>query len=185
MARYRQLFLVGKKGASWRAVFVPLLCGAVLSVFGCGFHLRGGAELPPSVQTLSVQAGNPYSELAGDLRRAFQSSGVRLVDEPREADAVVRILGENTGRRVVSVSSGGKVREYELLYTVTFNTTDGQGRETIAPQSITQNREYTFDETAVLGTAEEEALLYRDMQQQAVRQILQRVQAGYISAGNR
>lgn len=185
MARHRQSVPAGKKGAMWHKILAPLIYIVVLSVSGCGFHLRGSAELPPSVRALSVQAGNPYSELVGNLRRAFQSSGVRIVDKPQEADAVVHILGENTGRRVVSVGSGGKVREYELLYTVTFNVTDGQGRETVASQSIALNREYIFDETAVLGTAEEETLLYRDMQQQAVRQILQRVQAGYASAGKR
>ncbi len=169
----------------WHKILAPFLCVAVLAGSGCGFHLREGAELPSSVRTLSVQAGNPYSELVGDLRRALQSSGVRIVDKPQEADAVVHILGENTGRRVVSVGSGGKVREYELLYTVAFNVTDRQGRETMAPQSIALSREYIFDETAVLGTAEEEALLYRDMQQQAVRQILQRMQAGYASANKR
>lgn len=185
MARYRQPVSTGKKNAPWRKILAPFLCGMALLVSGCGFHLRGGVEFPPSVQTLSVQAANPYSELAEDLRRVLRSSGVRVVDKPREADAVVHVLGENAGRRVVSVSSGGKVREYELLYTVMFNVADRQGRETITPQTITLSRDYIFDETAVLGTAEEEALLHRDMQQQAVRQILRRVQAGYASAGNR
>lgn len=182
-AGQRQANLTGRKNG-WAGALL-LACAATLVLPGCGFRLRGSAELPAAVGTISVQSANPYSELAGDLSRALQSGGIRIVDSPREADAVLRIRSENTGRRAVSISSGGKVREYELQYTVAFNVTDGQGKETVAPQSITLTRDYIFDETAVLGTAEEEALLYRDMQQQVVRQILQRMQAGYAAAGGR
>ncbi|MFA7095250.1 MAG: LPS assembly lipoprotein LptE [Gammaproteobacteria bacterium] len=167
----------------WRGFLLAFVCLSIVALPGCGFRLRGSAELPATIDTLSIQAGNPYSELVANLRRALQSGGLSIVDDPKEADAVLRIRGESTGRRVQSISAGGKVREYELQYTVSFNATDREGRETVAPQTITLTRDYIFDETAVLGTGEEEALLYRDMRQQAVAQILRRLQAGYASSG--
>lgn len=170
----------------WRGFLLAFACLALAAALpGCGFRLRGSAELPAAIDTLAIQASNPYSELVANLRRALQSGGLSIVDDPKEADAVLRIHGESTGRRVQSISSGGKVREYELQYTVSFNATDRAGRETVALQTITLTRDYIFDETAVLGTGEEEVLLYRDMRQQAVAQILRRLQAGYANGGRR
>jgi LPS-assembly lipoprotein len=52
-----------------------------------------------------------------------------------------------------------------------------QGRELIADTEITQQRDISFNESAVLAKEAEEALLYRDMQSDIVQQLLRRLAA--------
>ena len=50
----------------------------------------------------------------------------------------------------------------------------------MAPAEITVVRDITFNDADVLAKEAEEALIYRDMQQDLVQQILRRLQAAKI-----
>jgi LPS-assembly lipoprotein len=52
-----------------------------------------------------------------------------------------------------------------------------QGRELIPETEITQQRDISFNESAVLAKEAEEGLLYRDMQSDIVQQLLRRIAA--------
>jgi LPS-assembly lipoprotein len=148
-----------------------------LGLSGCGFHLRGSLDLPPSFSSVYVQGGNPYGELVTELRRALAGTGTRLVDRPEDAQAVLTLLGEDLNRRVLAVGSTGKAREYGLRLQVQFQATTPQGEVLVSPQSIYAVRDYSFDPTQVLGTADQETFLRREMVRDAVQQILLRLRA--------
>ena len=52
-----------------------------------------------------------------------------------------------------------------------------QGRDLIEPTDILQERDISFNESAVLAKEAEEVLLYRDMQSDIVQQLLRRIAA--------
>jgi LPS-assembly lipoprotein len=58
-----------------------------------------------------------------------------------------------------------------------FQLLDRAGKALIPPTSLTARREYTFDDSQVLGKEQEEALLYRDMQNDLVQQLMRRLAA--------
>jgi LPS-assembly lipoprotein len=69
------------------------------------------------------------------------------------------------------------VREFQLRIKLRFRLRTHQGLELIAPTEITQQRDISFSESAVLAKEAEEALLYRDMQSDIVQQLLRRIAA--------
>jgi LPS-assembly lipoprotein len=69
------------------------------------------------------------------------------------------------------------VREFQLRIKLRFRLRTPQGLELIAPTEITQQRDISFSESAVLAKEAEEALLYRDMQSDIVQQLLRRIAA--------
>lgn len=145
-----------------------------LLLTACGFQLRGAAQLP--YETFFVEGSNPAVTV--DLSRAIQSGGnTRIVGRAQDAQAVLQILGEMQEKRILSLSGAGRVREYQLLYKISFRIRDREGRELIAPQQIELRRELSYDDTQVLAKEGEEALLYRDMQRDAVFQIIRRLNA--------
>lgn len=159
-------------GLGMRKSLLPILL--VLLLHGCGFHLRGAVDLPAAMERTHI-AGTPYNEpLRAGLQRQLEVAGVEVVEE-EEATAVLQITNEQQGQRVLSVSSEGRAREYELYYTVSFEV-EGKGnnyeREN---QTITLTRDLIFDETQVLATGEERQLLYDEMQSEAARMILTRL----------
>ncbi len=147
----------------------------VTIVASCGFHLRGQAKLP--FETLYVQAA-ATSPFAIQVRRAITSgSATQVTDDPKRAQATLQIISELPERAILSLSGSGRVRELQLRYRVTFRVYDAKNRDLLAPNEILVRRDLTYNDTDVLGKEGEEALLYRDMQSDAVQQLVRRLEA--------
>src|SRR5690606_38601835 len=84
-----------------------ILFAAVLAVSlsACGWRLQGTSRLPPIMTAAYVEAEDRYSEFNRALRDSLRASGARLTERRTEATAVVRILDEESGQRVLSVSA--------------------------------------------------------------------------------
>ena len=149
-------------------------------ISGCGFHLRGQAALP--FDTMYVQAA-PASPFATRLKRTLSAgSQTRIVDNPKEAQVTLQVLNELREKQILSLSGGGRVREYELRYRVSYRLTDAKSTEYIPASEIVLRRDITFNDDAVLSKESEETLLYRDMQDDAVQQLVRRLQAAKIKS---
>jgi len=147
-----------------------LLCALVLA--GCGFRLRGTADVP--FQTLYVP--NADSGIALDLKRNVQAgTQARVVDDPQKAEAILAFSGENREKNILSLTGTGRVREFQLKYIVGFRVHDGKGGDYIPQTSIALTRDITFSDTEVLAKEAEEQLLFRDMQSDMVQQIMRRL----------
>lgn len=146
----------------------------------CGFQLRGTAAMPFS--SMYVQAA-PTSQLATQLRRAVRTgSGVQIADRPGEAQVILQIMNELHERQILSLSGGGRVSEFQLRYRVSFRLTDGKNREHIPASEIVMKRDYTYNDAQALSKDAEEASLYRDMRDDAVQQLVRRLQAAKLQS---
>jgi LPS-assembly lipoprotein len=155
-------------------VRVALATVVLALLAGCGFQLRGTAQLP--FETLYIPGANP---LAVELRRNVKAaSKTRLVDSPGSAQAVFGFTQETREKVILTFTSAGKVNEYRLRYRVGFRVTDPSGAQVFLPQSeILLTRDMTYNDAQVIAKENEEALLYRDMQTDMVQQILRRLVA--------
>jgi len=156
--------------------FIMLTAALLLSA--CGFQLRGTAQLPFS--TIYVQAP-PTSQFATQVRRAVQAgSSTRLASAPEQAEVLLQILNEAQEKQILSLSGGGRVSEYLLRYRVFFRLTDSKNREHIPASEIVQQRDFSYSDDQALAKESEEAQLYRDMRNDAVRQLVRRLQAAKL-----
>lgn len=139
---------------------------------GCGFRLRGTAEVP--FETLYLPSAT--SGIALDLKRYIQAgTNARVVDDAAKADAIMQFTEEGRLKEVLSLTGTGKVREFQLRYRVGFRVHDGKGTDFV-PQSVIQlTRDVTFNDAEILAKEQEEQILFRDMQTDMVQQILRRL----------
>ncbi len=147
----------------------------------CGFHLRGSGgsyNLPFATLYIGLPDASP---LASALKRNIRANGgTEIVADPKDADGVVQVLVDpdtTRSKTILSLNNNGRVREYQLGYSISFRVTDRQGRELLGPTSISLTRPITFNEAALLAKEQEEALLYRDMQSDMVQQMQRRLAA--------
>ena len=77
----------------------------------------------------------------------------------------------------LTLSAGGSVREYLLIKRVSFRLHDADGSEWLPPGEIALRRTYSFSESEVLARDTQEQRLLRDMQTDAVQQLVRRLQA--------
>ncbi|MBK7793764.1 MAG: hypothetical protein IPJ62_15485 [Betaproteobacteria bacterium] len=150
------------------------MLAAVLLVGACGFALRGEFKYAFSTIYLNVPAGTP---IALDLKRAIEASGgARVVDSAAAAEVILDVPAPVDDKSVLSLSGGGKVREYALTKRVTYHLHDAAGRDWLPLTQIVLRRAYTYSESEVLAREYEEVRLLKEMQGDAVQQIARRLQ---------
>lgn len=146
----------------------------LLMLEGCGFRLRGSLGEFEAMPATQVRGNDPA---VFDLRQYLRSGGTEIVEDPAQAELIVIIEDVTRSRRVLSVGTTGRVQEYELIYQIRFRAEDRRGDRLLDDQIITQTRNFEFDEIDVTSKSNEEDFLFRDMQRNAVMQIMRRVQS--------
>jgi len=156
------------------------ICFIALCLTGCGFHPRGSVTRLTDLGSIYVDAARNLT-IADDIRDALIDAAFTLAPNRDEADIMLRLTDEERRERVVSVRSTGRVSELELSHTVNMQITEstGEDEDALSSSARTLNRvevfrEYTSDETGVLGKQNEARILRSEMQSELVRQIVLR-----------
>ena len=161
----------GLQGRLRTALLLGALAGAAA---GCGFQLQGAGVLPEVVATTYVESPQRYTEFHVRLSDALTARGVDLAESRDEAGAVLRILEDTTGQRVLSVSARNTPQEYEVFYAVGFSLEAG-GTALIDNEFLVATRSYSYDPTQVLGMAAEEQVLREALAEDLARRVLRRI----------
>ncbi len=155
---------------------------------GCGFKLRGAISVDLPFKTVYVSGVPDTSPFAQVLKAQLRANGIGVVpDEYKDrTDVILRVLGDQQTKTVVAVNPSGLAREYRLNYRLGFKVDSGSGIELYPPTTIELSREVSFNpQTAqeVLSKEQEDALLIRDMQNDAAIQVMQRLATIRVPAG--
>lgn len=118
-----------------------------------------------------IDTQDRHSEFYRRLRDSLRTAGVSVVDSPGDSTATLSIISDLTGQRVLSVSARNVPREFEVFYTVLYSVQTGE-RTLLEPRTQTLTRDYTWDETQVLGKEKEEQLLRTAIVDDLVRIVL-------------
>jgi len=158
-------------GAGKRALAAVVIAGALAA---CGFHLRGDANYPFDTIFVNSPVSPPFGT---EMTRALTgASRAKVIETAVDADVVLDVPSVIDDKEVLSLSSGGSVREYQLIKRVQFRLRDKNGNDWMPSGEIVVRRSYTFNETQVLARDLQEARLLREMQTDAVQQIVRRLQ---------
>jgi LPS-assembly lipoprotein len=158
--------------AGWAQVLVGLAVAASLGA--CGFHLRGDVRYAFSSVYVNAPAATP---LAAELKRALEGGDTTIAETAAAAEVTLALSGISDDKQVLSLSGGGRVREYALTKRVTFAVHDANGRDWLPAAEIVIRRSYSFNESEVLAREAQETRLLKEMQTDAVQQIVRRLQS--------
>lgn len=153
-----------------------LVLGLLLAVLSaCGFHLRGDVSLPYKTLHFALPAN---SVLGAKLKLNIRSSkSTEIVEYEKDAEAIFRQVFEKREKLILTVNNLGRVREYQLRFTYAFRLVDAKGRDLLPLNEIVLIRDYSYNDTNILSKEQEELMLWEDIQQDLVQQILRRMQA--------
>ncbi|PKO48480.1 MAG: hypothetical protein CVU31_05240 [Betaproteobacteria bacterium HGW-Betaproteobacteria-4] len=155
-----------------RLLFALVLAVAIT---GCGFHLRGvgSGNLPYKTMYIALP---DTADVNIWLRRYITASGsTQIVEDAKAADAIFQQLGDNRLKTILSVNAQGRVREYRLQLTYTFRVVNQKGQVLVPPNEVALTRDISFDDSNILAKDLEEGLLWRDMTNDLVNQIMRRL----------
>ena len=151
-----------------------LALSAPLALAACGFKLRGAMDF--SFKTIYIGTAD-NSTLGNELKRSIASGGGVAVVPLDRAQVVLDAINDQREKVVVGLNASGQVREFQLRIRFKFKLRTPAGKELIPETALLQQRDISFNETAVLSKEAEENLLYRDMQSDIVQQLMRRLAA--------
>nr|MBL8411079.1 hypothetical protein [Dechloromonas sp.] len=144
---------------------------------GCGFHLRGATSGNLPYKTMYIALPDT-ADVRIWLERYISAAGsTEILDDDRqkEAEAIFQQLGDNRQQTILSVNSQGRIREYRLQLNYRFQVVNQKGQVLVPPNEIALSRDMTSDDSNVLAKDLEAALLWRDMNNDLVNQIMRRL----------
>lgn len=163
----------GRRATSIARMSISVILGCTLAA--CGFHLRGEANF--TFTTIYVNGASAPS-LTAELRRALADTGsARVVQSAQDAQVVLDITRVADDKEVLSLSAAGGVLEYQLTKRVDFRVHGPDGAQWLPPGEITLRRSYSYSESEVLAREAQEQRLLKEMQSDAVQQLIRRLQA--------
>jgi LPS-assembly lipoprotein len=166
-----------KARASYMVVCMLGLLTVLTALTGCGFTLKGTSKSLPFT-ALGVQiAAN--STMLPELSAALSAKGVLLVVvSDNSAATLPRLIlsDEQRDKAVLSTSTVGRVREYQLNQRVTMQLSDNKGNVWLDPVTFTRQRDFNYSDSRVLAKELEERTLYQTMQHELVLAILARLE---------
>jgi len=133
--------------------------------------MRSAASLPAEMQQTYIAAVDRHSLFYQAFQNDLKAAGIELVDSPADASAVFSILTDVTDQRVLSVSGRNVPTEYEVYYTIQYSLESGE-ITMMETRTQTQVRDYTWDETLVLGKEEEQQQLRNAIVDDLVRVVM-------------
>lgn len=149
-------------------------------VGGCGFKLRGAYSLPFDTLYIAFPDNTPLYSL---LKRNIEaSSATRVISDRKKAQASFLVTGDLPQKIILSLDTAGNVVEYRLQRSFSFRVVDAKNQELIPASPITVYRDISFSNAQVLSKQSEEALLWRDIENDLVQQILRRLSTAKLAA---
>lgn len=148
---------------------------AAAALAGCGFQLRGSANFAFD----SIYVGAPPSlPFTVELKRALAGAGsAKVLDAPQGAQVILDVPGISDDKAVLSLSPGGRAREFLLTKRVVFLLRSADGAIWLPQDEIVIRRTYLYDDTERLAREIQEQRLLAEMQTDAISQIVRRLQA--------
>lgn len=159
----------------------PLLTALlILSLAGCGFHLREGISVPTQFGAVRVVSVDRFSPLAESLAQTFERGGATVVRDG-EAGAVLDILAEQWGDTPISVDAFGRAQEFSLRYAVIFEFRRADGTVLVPRQTIELARDYVSNPVNSIGTEGEREILGRELRREMAASVVRRIDAVFKS----
>ena len=144
----------------------------LLMITSCGFHMRGMTEI--SFKTISLE-GKELS-FTKNLKKVLNSNKVAIVLPSENPELRVELIGEESEKRILSLSGQGLVREYEIYYRVRYRIKTAD-RETWGQENILEaRRDFTYSDSNLIGKEEEERQLNESMRNEAITNLFNQIQ---------
>ncbi len=142
----------------------------LLQPSACGFRLQGFEGFPKEMQVTYIDTRDRYSDFYRLMQETLQSAGMEVTTSRSSATAILQIREDRSGQELLTVSRENIPLEFIVFYKLEFVLII-DGRQMIEPQRLSLRRDYTYDETDVLGKQREESNIREALARDLVRQV--------------
>lgn len=152
-----------------------LLSLVTLLLTGCGFTLRGTAELPAALQPLHLENVDSATPLGRELLRVMNSNKVALAETAAPNGYTLALGGETANERALSVNANARAGEYEITLAAMWQLRRN-GAAVMEAETLSLSKVYLADPENAIAKNEEAELIRTEMRRELAQQLLRRLQ---------
>lgn len=149
-----------------------LVIGLAALLSACGFQLRGTGDSHFALTELDVSARNAYGETVKQVRRALQSSNIKVSSN---APFQLVLSNETSTQRTASFTGNARSAEVELTNTLSYEIRGANNLLLLQNQLEVQSI-LAQDQNNIAGSGQEAAQLAQEMRRNLVRKLMQNLQ---------
>ena len=155
-----------------------ILVFSLMVIAGCGFKLRGTIPWPTDYQNVYMEGYNPSQRdsFYASVKRFFPEY-VKVVNNQKDADVIIQVLSESQTARTVSGLAANRDTEEVVTLNVTVQVLDDQGNEIMPATTLTRERDFTYDESNLLGKSTDLQNVSRILRQETASMFMRRLEA--------
>lgn len=149
--------------------------------------LGGGTDelsrtLAETLATAGIRTDASVTMPSNGANAAVQASAALAAESGSSAAAIptIELLSETLQKRVASITASAAAAEYQIDYTLRFRVVGSDGAVLVADTTLKADRSYRYKADAIMGSADEEAMLQRDIRRDMASQILRRLRAATL-----
>lgn len=150
---------------------------AATTLVGCGFELRKAPHYAFQTFYTNLPENSP---VGAKLTRNLQAAGVEIIRSSKQierAQVVFEQLQDLRDRLIVARTATGAIREFQLRLIYRFKLHTLDGKDLIPAGEISLLRDVNFNESQALSADAQASLLYADMENDLIQQLLRRLAA--------
>jgi LPS-assembly lipoprotein len=160
-----------------RAVLALTIFSSLLA--SCGFRFRGTTAF--SFDTIYIDSP-AQSSLAAQLKQQITALGTsgavtKILPSAQGAKLILRIVRELREKEVTGITASGKQRDYQLRLRVSYQTLKPSSDAPSNEIELILRRDISTLDSQLSSKQEEDILIYREMQNDMVAQLLSRLAA--------
>jgi len=146
---------------------ISILIG-IASVSGCGFHLLEPHPLGPDLHVSVLNQSAPL--VSRSLTQELQLR--QITTEGAEPDVEIMLRAERVDNRLLAIDTDLSAAEFQLEHSLEVSAvTNGERSEW---HNFTATRDYTYDESNVLGKSQEQLLIRQTLREELAQRIVER-----------
>ncbi len=154
--------------ATLRALFYVCVLALITS---CGFQLRGAANI--AFDSIIIQGST--LTISKNLVKSLKVNDIKVLNTAENADLQLELMGEESEKRILSLSGGGLVREFELFYRIHYRTRQADAALWSPVQTIEARRDFSYSDANLLAKQSEERQLNENMQTDVLSNLMRRL----------
>ncbi|GAA5095029.1 hypothetical protein [Wohlfahrtiimonas larvae] len=155
-----------------------ILIFSLMVIAGCGFKLRGTIPWPMSYQNVYMEGYSPSQRdsFYASVKRFFPNH-VKIVNNQKEADVIIQTLSESQMNRTISGLAANRDTEEVVMLSITVQVLDKDGNEIMPITTLTRERDFTYDESNLLGKSTDLQNVLRILRQENAAMFMRRLEA--------
>lgn len=151
--------------------YLLMLAFGFICISACAFKFRTASELPPQLHQLYVQTEEPYGRFETMLKSSLRSSGIVLVDSPRQTNFILHISRPALTYVAATLGTSNQSRVYSVVYGVSYSILNAEEVELSKPQRLVSTRSLILSGNQLIETNNQLSLLEQEMQRDVLNQL--------------